>query len=158
MKTLIVYSTQSGNTLKLAETIFETLDGEKDMLPVDQAQETEGYDMVAVGFWFMAGKPDPKSQEFLSGLKSGTRLFLFATHGAARDSDHVKTCIQYAAGLTDNADIAGVFTCQGEVNPNVLEKVSQKAEPPAWLKDASDAVGHPDEADLRDLAGMIKKL
>lgn len=158
MKTLIVYSSQSGNTRKLAQAMADTLGGESDLVPVDQAPATDGYDMVAVGFWFMAGKPDPKSQQFLSGLKSGTRLFLFATHGAAKDSDHVKNGIQFAAGLADNVEIVGVFTCQGEVNPKVLEKAAQKPEPPAWLKDAPQAVGHPDAADLSALAEMIRTL
>ncbi len=158
MKTLIVYSSQSGNTQKLAEKIYDALDGGKDLFPVDQAPDPDGYDLVAVGFWLMAGKPDPKSQAFLAGLGSQSRIFLFATHGAARGSDHVKNAIQHAVEMTNNADVAGVFTCQGEVNPKVLEKVSQKPEPPGWLPDAPAAIGHPDEADLKELEELIKKL
>jgi flavodoxin len=37
MKSLVVYSSQAGNTLKLAEAVFEAISGEKKILPVDNA-------------------------------------------------------------------------------------------------------------------------
>ena len=66
--------------------------------------------------------------------------------------------MDYAINLTNNATIADVFTCQGEVNPKVLEKVKQKPEPPVWIKDADSAIGHPNEDDLSALAQIITKL
>ena len=158
MKSLIVYSSQTENTKKLADTIYESLGGEKDIFPIDKAPSSEGYDLIAIGFWLMAGKPDPKSSEYLEKIGKGTRLFLFATHGAAAASDHVKNAINYARGLTNEVEIAGVFTCQGEVNPNLLEKVKQKPEPPVWIGDADQAVGHPNEEDLSTLKQIIAKL
>lgn len=158
MKSLIVYSSQTENTKKLADAIYETLEGEIDIFPVDKAPSPDGYDFIAVGFWFMAGKPDPKTCEYLPKCGKGNRLFLFATHGAKADSDHVKNATNHAMGLTNDADIAGVFTCQGEVNPKVLEKVKQKPEPPVWIGDADQAVGHPNEDDISALKQMIAQL
>lgn len=158
MKSLIVYSSQTENTKKLADTICEVLKGEKDLFPIETAPLTKGYDFIAVGFWLMGGKPDPKTSEYLKKLGKSDRLFLFTTHGAAAGSDHVKNAIQHAIDLTNNSDITGVFTCQGEVNPKVLEKVKQKPEPPAWIGDADQAIGHPDEDDLYALKQMINKL
>ena len=158
MKSLITYSSQTGNTLKLAKTIHEKLKGEKEIFPMDQAPSNTDYDLVAVGFWLQAGKPDPKAMEYLSKCTRSSRLFLFATHGAAKDSDHVKNAMDYAVGLANGAKIAGVFTCQGEVNPKVLEKVKQKPEPPVWIKDADAAPGHPDEKDIQELINTISGL
>jgi len=158
MKSLIVYSSQTGNTLKLAKVIYDELKGEKEMFPVDEAPAPEGYDLVAVGFWFQGGKPDPKSAEYLSRCSKMSRVFLFSTHGAAKGCAHVKSAMDYAAGLTDKSTLAGMFTCQGEVNPKVLEKVKQKPEPPVWINDADYAVGHPDESDLSALRQAISKL
>jgi len=158
MKSLIVYSSQSENTKKLADTIYKNLEGEKDIFSVDAAPSTKGYDLTFVGFWLMAGKPDPKSSEFLTKLGKDDRLFLFATHGAKAGSDHVKNAVAHATGLTNGSYIAGVFTCQGEVNPKVLEKVKQKPEPPVWIGDADQAVGHPNEDDLIALKKMITEL
>lgn len=158
MKSLIVYSSQTGNTKKLADTIYDALDGEKEIFAINEAPSGDGYDLIAVGFWFQAGKPDPKTLEYLPGIPKGSRLFLFATHGAAADSDHVKNALEHAISLTDEVLIAGSFTCQGVVNPKVLEKVKQKDTPPPWIGDADQAVGHPDEKDLEVLAGQIRNL
>ena len=158
MKSLIVYSSQTENTKKLADTIYENLEGEKDIFPIDKAPSSEGYDLIAIGFWLMAGKPDPKSSEYLEKIGKGARLFLFATHGASSSSDHVENAMNLARRLAKDAEIAGIFTCQGEVNPKVLEKVKQKPEPPVWIGDADQAVGHPNEADLSTLKQIIAKL
>ncbi|MCF8125054.1 MAG: flavodoxin family protein [Desulfotignum sp.] len=158
MKSLIVYSSQSGNTKKLADVVYETVNGQTDIFPADEAPTGDGYDLIAVGFWLMAGKPDPKTVEYLSKIKKGNRLFLFATHGAASGSYHVKNAMDQAVTLAGDAVIAGVFTCQGEVNPKVLEKVKQKTEPPVWIKDADTAVGHPDQSDLDALKQVVSGL
>ena len=158
MKSLIVYSSQTENTKKLAVTLYENLKGEKDIFTVEKAPSTKGYDLVAVGFWLMAGKPDPKASEYLVEIGKESRLFLFATHGAKAGSGHVKKAIEYAKGLTNGADITGIFTCPGEVNPKVLAKIKQKPEPPVWIEDAGLAVGHPDEDDLSALKQIINQL
>ena len=157
MNSLIVYSSQTGNTKKLAEVIYDTLDGEKEICHVDKAPSLEGYDNIYIGFWFQAGKPDPKTLGFLEQVKD-SKVFLFATHGAARESDHVKNAVNSARELLKNADVTGVFTCQGEVNPKVLEKVKQKPEPPVWIGDADDAVGHPNEEDFIALKQAVTQL
>jgi flavodoxin len=36
MKTLVTYSSQTGNTLKLAQKIYDTIKGERDIFPMDQ--------------------------------------------------------------------------------------------------------------------------
>ncbi len=158
MKSLIVYSSQTENTKKLADLIFDTIEGEKEIFAVEEAPSPEGYDFIALGFWLMGGKPDPKAGKYLETLEKGQSLFLFATHGAARGSDHVKNAVDTAVSLTDNADVKGVFTCQGRVNPKVLEKVKQKPEPPVWIGDADEAVSHPDGDDLDRLQEIIKGL
>ena len=157
MNSLIVYSSQTGNTKKLAEVIYDTLDGEKEICHVDKAPSLEGYDNIYIGFWFQAGKPDPKTLGFLEQVKD-SKVFLFATHGAARESDHVKNAVNLAKELLKNADVTDVFTCQGEVNPKVLEKVKQKPEPPVWIGDADDAVGHPNEEDFIALKQALTQL
>jgi len=151
MKFLIVYSSQTGNTKKLAEAVYESVTGEKEIYPISEAPEPDGFDLIAVGFWLQAGKPDPKTMEYLPKIGSGKRLFLFATHGAASDSDHVNNALIAAKGLSPDSEIAGMFSCQGEVNPKVLEKVSAKPQPPIWLKDAPDAKGHPNDTDIDTL-------
>ena len=155
MKRMVTYSSQSGNTEKLAKAIYDHLEGEKEIFPIEQAPPAALYDLVFVGFWFQAGKPDPKAAAYLSACGGDCRLFLFASHGAAKDSDHAKAGMANAAALTAGAHIDGAFNCQGEVNPKVLEKVRLKDSPPVWIDDADAAVGHPDAADISALKAAL---
>jgi flavodoxin len=154
MKSLIIYSSQSGNTKKLAQAVYESLAGPKDIFPVSEAPDPEDYDFVALGFWLQAGRPDPQSTEYLG--KIGKKpLFLFATHGAAAGSDHALDAMNYAKSLAPEAEILGTYSCQGEVNPNILEKAKNKPKPPVWIDDAPEAVGHPDDTDIGELKNML---
>ncbi len=137
--------------------MLESLTGPKDIYAVSEAPDPAGYDFIALGFWLQGGKPDPKSAEYLA--KIGKKpLFLFATHGAAAGSDHARNAMEYAGSLASDAEIIGTYSCQGEVNPKVLEKVKSKPDPPIWLADAPNAVGHPDEADIEVLKNQITEL
>lgn len=157
MKSLIVYSSQTGNTRKLAEAVKTAFPGEKEMAPIEAAPPPEGYDLVAVGFWLQAGKPDPKAAAYLPNVRN-VPLFLFATHGAASDSAHARNALAFARAMAPDAKIVGTFNCPGEVNPKVLEKIRAKTPPPPWIGDADAAVGHPNAQDLARLEGVIKAL
>ena len=85
MKSLIVYSSQTENTKKLANVIYENLEGEKDIFSVDEVQSLEGYDRLFIGFWFQAGKPDPKTLEFLEKLIKVLRFFFLLPMVLQRD-------------------------------------------------------------------------
>jgi flavodoxin len=154
MKALVVYASQSGNTKKLADVIYEFLPCDKEIYPVTQAPDPGGFDLVAVGFWLKAGKPDGESTEYLATVKN-TSVFLFATHGAAANSEHAQNAMTLAESLLPTANILGSFNCPGEVNPKVIEKVKSNPEPPAWLKDAPSAVGRPNEADFDNLKTIL---
>ena len=157
MKSLVVYSSQTGNTRKLAEAAFEALSGEKEILLVDDAPDPSEYDLIAVGFWLKGGTADPKSAEYL-GKVTQQAIFLFATHGAAAGSDHAIQGMEFAKSLAPESDIRGTYSCQGEVNPKVLAKASNKPQPPVWLADAQDAVGHPNPVDIEILKHQISEL
>lgn len=156
MKSLVVYSSQTGNTKKLAEAVFEALPDEKEIFELGEAPDPAAYDLVAVGFWFKSGKPNPETMEFLPKL-SGKSTFIFATHGAPVEYDHVAKGLEEAKGAASGAKILGSFSCMGAVNPKVLEKVRSMPEEkqPLWISRAEEAVGHPDESDIQNLKEAV---
>ena len=156
MKTLIVFSSRTGNTRKLAQTLKDLFGGEKTFCHIDEAPEPEGFDLIALGFWVQAGKPDPKSSAYLAKV-SEANLFLFATHGASADSAHALNAMEQAKSLAPSARVVGTFNCPGEVNPAFLEKARNKDPQPPWIKDAPDAVGHPDQSDINRLTEIVKE-
>lgn len=157
MKALVAYSSKSGNTKKLAKALYGTLQCEKDMVSISDNPNPAEYDFVAVGFSLQGGKPDGATQKFLPKI-GGKEVFLFATHGAARNSDHVINAMNTAKQLAAPARICAVFSCQGEVAPETLEKIALKTPKPVWLVDAPAAKGHPDEEDVRQLIHLFNEL
>lgn len=157
MKTLIVYSSQSGNTKKLAEAVYNELTGEKSISPVENNPNIDDFELVIVGFWLAGGKPDPASTKYLENL-SPCKLFLFATHGAAPQSGHAQNAMQAARNLASACQVVGTFNCQGEVSADLLAKVQKKEVPPPWINDAPAAAGHPDESDISMLLSMLSEV
>jgi flavodoxin len=156
MKSLVVYSSKTGNTKKLAETIFEALPGGKEIYTVNDAPDPTEYNLVCIAFWFQGGKPDPKSQEFMAKIND-QKVILAATHGAAKGSAHAKNGLWYAKELVPSAEVLASYNCQGEVNEEFLKKAAAKPEPPPWISDAPGAKGHPDANDLAELKELVAK-
>jgi len=157
MKSLIVYSSKSGNTKKLAEAVYAHLPGEKVIQPIEANPESDGFDLVLVGFWLQAGKADPLATQYLEKLGQA-KIFLFATHGAATNSEHAQKAMLGAQKLASSCRILGSFNCQGAVNPDFLIKAQAKDPQPPWIKDAPSAAGHPDDADIGNLIKMLDKI
>jgi flavodoxin I len=156
MKTLIVYASKTGNTGKLTGDITGWIKGEHTYAPVDEAPEPAGFDNIIVALWLAGGKPEPRSAEYLGRIGKG-RLFLVATHGAAAGSEHVKNALDFAANLAGTSELAGSFSCQGQVDPAVLAAARQKSPQPVWIRDADAAVGHPDGRDIENLKQALQK-
>ena len=85
-------------------------------------------------------------------------LFLFATHGAPAGSRHAFAAKDHARSLAPDAHILGTYSCQGEVNPKVLEKARSKPEPPLRIVDAPSASSHPYETDIGVLKRRIQSI
>ena len=76
MQTIVIYSSQTGNTRKLATQIFAAIPGDsKDLKNIDEYREKDA-ELYFVGFWVDRGDCDEKTVELLSGLH-GKKIALF---------------------------------------------------------------------------------
>jgi flavodoxin I len=157
MKTLIVHSSKTGNTKKLAKWIHDGLSGRTVLKTAADDPDPSGYDLVAVGFWFQGGKPDTQAAAFLEKLNGckDQKVFLFATHGAANGSAHAANGMALAKAMVSNCKIVGAFSCQGEVAPDVLAKAQAKDPQPDWIVDAPSAAGRPAGDDMNMLLKVL---
>ena len=80
MSILVAYSSQTGNTEKVAKAIHEAL-GEKAELKKQPDVNCEGYDTVVLGYWVDKGTANAEALEFMKAL-SGKQVVLFGTLGA----------------------------------------------------------------------------
>ncbi len=157
MKALVVYSSKTGNTKKLAEALYGALQYEKDLISLSDNPNPAAYDFVAAGFWLQGGEPDPATQEFLPKIGE-KEVILFATHAAAKNSDHVKNAMNKAKELAAPARICATFSCLGQVDEKTMEAAAKKDPQPPWLADAPAAKGHPDAEDIRQLVHLLNEL
>lgn len=162
MKTLVAYFSQTGNTKKVAEAIYEEVPGEKDIKALDELEDLEGYDLIFYGFPIQAGNPAKDAGEFLTGKCSGKRLALFTTHGAPEDAERVGPWLDNVRNLVaqEGAELRGLFDCQGEASQQVVDFLlnSDKPELQQYGREAAEAKGLPDAARLeraRDFARDI---
>ena len=151
MKALVTYYSQTGNTKKVAQSVFGGIERvEKELVPMEEVQGLDGYDVVFCGFPVQAHSVPAAVEKFLKGIPEGALVALFATHGSLRGGELAVSAFYYAMSLASKAKIIGTFGCRGKVKYSLLEALMNKPEHKAWALEAQGAAGHPDAADLED--------
>ena len=162
MKNLVIYSSMTGNTKKIAEKIFESL-SDAEIFPVQNAPENLAeYDLIFLGYWLKRGAPDLNMTKFLPKVHDAKVVF-FQTHGAEKNSEHAITAFARAAYLLgENCKIIGTFGCQGKINPALIEHRKNIPNDPhggeKGFERWKNAATHPDEQDLKDASDFAKKM
>ena len=168
MKSLVVYSSRTGNTKKVAEAVYKALPDPKEIKRVEEAPPADGYDFIAMGFWIDRGTADDGAIKYMAEMK-GKKVGLFGTLGAYPDSDHAKDCINNVKNLMKENDILGTFLCQGKVDPALIKMMEEKmkddphhAMTPERKERLEEGKKHPDETDCLNAQNafetMVKKL
>lgn len=155
-KTLVTYFSHTGNTKKIAEAIHDTLQGEKEIKPVDEAQELDGYGLIFIGFPVHSHGVPLKIERLLKRIPSGKKIALFSTHGSITGSRLSREAIEHAVVSSSQAKVLGTFSCRGKVSSHALEVLSKSPEHRAWSEMAASAQTHPDEGDLEDARAFAR--
>jgi len=159
MRSLVVYSSRTENTKKVAEAIYEVLPEEKLIFPVEKAPESSGFDFIAIGYWVNRGDVDALAQSYMKKL-DGQTVGLFLTLGAYPDSEHGKKAVEKGKELCRDANVVGTFICQGKVDSKLLERMSKAgvAMTPEREARLREAAKHPNEEDLKNAKSTFLKI
>ncbi len=154
MRTLVVYSSRTGNTRTIAEAVAEAL-APCDLHSVEDAPPADGYDFVALGYWVDKGLPDAACQAYMRTVK-GKKTALFGTLGVDPAHDHARDCAARGEALlaANGNTVLGTFLSQGRIDPKVIEvmrKTARDVHPmtPERLARIEAAKNHPDAEDCR---------
>ena len=94
-KYTIIYSSKTGNTEKLAETIYNTLSHDKcDYYGSIDNIGNELSNIIYVGFWTEKGNADSLTLKFLEQLKC-KKIFLFGTAGYGESDKYFENIILF---------------------------------------------------------------
>ena len=152
MQTIVIYSSQTGNTRKLATQIFAAIPGDsKDLKNIDEYREKDA-ELYFVGFWVDRGDCDEKTVELLSGNDPAYYQKVI---------DRVKTWIP------EDNEYMDAFLCQGKMPIQVRRRYEEMAKSgqnteqiQAMIRNFDRAMLHPDRADevaAADFAGQVWK-
>lgn len=163
-KSLVVYSSLTGNTKKVAEAVQSVIPN-CDIFPVENAPENlDDYYFVSVGYWVDRGLPDAKSKKIIKSLKN-MNVALFGTLGAYPDSPHALGCIRDSEVMLkkegSNNNVLGSFLCLGKIDPKLIDymgKFMGDTHPvtPERKERLLQAQTHPDENDLEQVKSVFK--
>lgn len=98
MKSLVLWSSRTGNTKAIAEAVYEALPGEKDIFEEGRQPSVDGYDLIFVGFWGFRRGADFTARRTIESLH-GKKVAIFATAGTYPDSQAARDYLDNAAAL-----------------------------------------------------------
>ena len=97
-KILVTYFSRTGNTKKVADAIFETLEGDRTIQSLDEVPSLEGYELIFIGFPVHSHSVPIRVEEFIKKLPAGKKVALFSTHGSLTGSRLSREALEHAVG------------------------------------------------------------
>ncbi len=163
MKTLICYSSKTGNIAKIAQAIHAAIP-HADLHSVDENPDPNKYELIFIGFWVDKGTADDEAKKYMQRLNKQA-VALFATLGVYPDSQHASDSLENAAQLMPSCNIVARFISQGTIDPKLTQSMSTlPADHPhapdavARIKRWEDAKDHPDGTDCANAAQWATNL
>lgn len=149
-KTLVGYMSQTGNTKKVAEAIYNSIQGDKTIANLNEIENLEGYDVAFIGYPIIQEGPPAGAVSFLAEHGQGKKIALFITHGAGLGLPPLQDWLQKCRDTADNVELLGLFNCQGEVCQKVRDMMAASDDPKLqmYAKMVGLADGQPDEENL----------
>ena len=163
MKSLVVYSSRTGNTKAVAEHIAAAL---SDAVLCDTRHMPDfldEFDLIFVGFWAYRRGADPEASRVLESLH-GKRVAVFGTAGAYPDSEAGKKYPENAAALLSSDCVyAGGFLCQGRVHSFHISLETGVKDRGHQIDEArrvrlTEAEKHPNDADFEAAAAFAHRI
>ncbi len=160
MKTLVGYISETGNTKKIAQAIYDEIPGEKDMMPICDVPDSSVYDLIFLGFPVHQSGPDKKAiMRMTQHCVPGRKVALFVTHGAPESEPELQEWLNKFKKAASGAEIVGFFDCQGQIAKPVklIMRLSRDKKLRNWAK-IDNSQGQPDESRITKAKGFAKEV
>ena len=162
MSYAIVFSSKTGNTKLLADTLHTCLPQESCCYfgtPDPAALEA---DELYVGFWTDKGTADEATTTLLKSLRN-KKIFLFGTAGFGGSEEYYQKVLHNVRENIDPSNqIVGEYMCQGKMPMAMRERYVKMKEDPnhkpnldMLIENFDRALSHPDKADLEKLQKSV---
>lgn len=168
MEIMLVYSSLTGNTRKLAEGIESSLaPAGLRCFQVEDAPKPSRAELLILGFWVDKGRPDKLMLEYFKQVNKSKVAFFF-TLGDYPDGAHAAAVAEGAKEALEmnGNEVLGFFPCQGRVDPEFLERLKKILPPdhphvqmtPERKARLEEAARHPNDNDVVKAAAFIQDI
>ena len=165
MTNAIVYSSRTGNTKLLAETIQNQIPNDQLLYFGTPDAEALKADRIYVGFWTDKGSCDEQTAAFLKTV-TNQEIYLFGTAGFGENQEYFEKVLKRTEKyLTSGVRIAGTFMCQGKMPITVRQRYEKMMKSPIrvpnlqeMIENFDKALSHPDPEDLERLRKNLSTL
>ena len=160
MKTLVTYMSQTGKTKKVAEAIYSELTGEKEIKPISEVKNLEGYDLAFIGFPILQFDVPPVVKTFLSANTKDKNIAIFMTHAVPEGFEAIHSWTGSYEKAAVGANILGAFDCQGELAQPVIDMLLKSDDPQmkAFGEIGPSTKGQPDQSRLQKAKEFAKNI
>ena len=160
MKVIVTYMSQTGNTKKVAEAIFQEIMGKMEIKPMEEVSSLDGYDLAFVGSPMQASGMAGDAKSFLEQHSKGKNIALFITHASPEHEPQLKEWLRNCKAAAAGANLLSVFDCQGEMSQALADFMVNSGDPTLveWGKKRSETVGQPDAASLKKARNFAREI
>lgn len=129
MRGVIIYSSKTGNTERLAGHLYEAFRERHDLVLCDidsyRKYRGETFDFALIGGWIHRAMPDKKVLKFLERY-TFPKIGLFVTMAAPPEGKHGQEVQRNLAKLLEGRNSLGYVAIPGPVDPKVMDVISRK--------------------------------
>jgi len=166
MNILVTFWSQTGNTQKIAEAIYESISFTKELKRFDEVESFEGFDLIFIGFPIMQFGPPQAARKFIASHAAGKSIALFITHAMFLESKDpaqqaiLEKEIDKCTSICSKANLRGLFHCQGELSEKITNELLATGIP--MLKEFAamrpGTVGHPDRYEVEEARNFARRM
>ena len=165
MNIAIIYSSNTGNTQILAETIKKELKDENIVYFGKTIKEIPVADIYFIGSWTNKGNASDDIIEFVKKIKN-KKIAYFGTAGYGGSKSYYQTLFERIKIYIDSSNkILGYFYCQGKMPIQVRKRYEKLiTEHPddtnlkVNIKNFDEALTHPDNVDLDNVRKWVNSI
>ena len=158
-KTVIIFSTITGNAFKLAEAAASVLPEHGGPYNIRYVNDEviDTFDTFVLAYWCDKGSADPDTIALIRRLY-GKRLIVIGSLGVAPDTKHGKDVFARVSALAaEDNTLLGHYLCQGAIDlARTGRKLRDGKITPEHFERQKLSQGHPDENDLAGCRAAVR--
>lgn len=159
-KTVIIFSTITGNAFKLAEAAADVIPNHAGPYNIRYVNDEviDTFDTFVLAYWCDKGSADPDTIELIGKLH-GKKLIVIGSLGVEPDTKHGRDVFARVSELASADNILlGHYLCQGAIDlARTGKKLRDGKISPIRFERQKLSQGHPDAADLANCRAAVAK-